>query len=262
MSIPDPQAIATSTARVRVEPNARRVRVFVDGVAVADSTRTLYLFETGHLPVYYFPLADVRTDLLEAADHATHCPYKGDARYWNIVVGERRIENAVWNYPHPIESAPDISGHVAFYWDQVDNWFEEDDEVFVHPRDPYKRIDVLQSSRHVVVSVGGVVVADTHRPRLLFETSLPTRYYIPKIDVRLELLRPSPKHTRCPYKGVADYYSVAPGSGADVVPDIAWVYPAPIPEIPKIENHICFFNEHVDITVDGVAQPRPTTPWS
>jgi uncharacterized protein (DUF427 family) len=246
---------------VRIEPNHRRVRVLVDGVVVADTIRSMYLFETGHLPVYYLPKEDIRFDLLEHTDRATHCPYKGDAEYWSIVVGERRIENAVWGYPSPIEGAPDLSGYVAFYWNKVDNWFEEDEEVFVHARDPYKRVDAIRSSRHVEIRINGETVADTTRPVLLFETSLPTRYYIPKLDVRLDLLRPSTRSTACPYKGIASYFSVAV-PGTEVVENIAWLYPTPIPQVPTIANHLCFFNEHVDIVVDGVLQARPNTAWS
>ncbi len=232
-----------------------------NGEVVADSTRAVYLFETSHLPVYYFPREDVRFDLLQPTSHSTHCPYKGDASYWSIAVGDRVAENAVWGYPTPIETCPDISGHVAFYWNRVDRWFEEDEEVFVHARDPYHRVDVMHSSRHVQVVVGGVVVADTTRPRALFETSLPTRWYIPALDVRTELLVPSAKRTSCPYKGEAHYWSVDVGGRR--YDDIVWSYPAPIPEIAKIERLMCFFDEKVDqVIVDGVVQERPVTNWS
>jgi uncharacterized protein (DUF427 family) len=246
---------------VRLEPNHRRVRVFVDGIAVADSSNSIYVFELGHLPIYYFPKHDVRFDVLEHTDHTSHCPRKGDAEYWSIVVGDRRIDNAVWGYPIPLEGAPDLSGYVAFYWNKVDNWFEEDEEVFVHARDPYKRVDALQSSRHVEVRLNGETIADTTRPVLLFETGLPTRYYIPKLDVRLDLLVPSELSTACPYKGTASYFSVAV-PGAEVVENVVWFYPAPIAQVPAIKNHLCFFNEKVDIVVDGVLQDRPTTKWS
>jgi len=245
---------------VRIEPTERRIRAFFNGVAVADTTSAVLLFEQGHLPIYYIPLTDLRADLLHPTEHTSHCPRKGDARYWSITVGGRTSENSVWNYPHPIETCPDISGYVALYWNRVDSWFEEDDEVYVHARDPYHRVDVLQSSRHVEVSIDGVLLAATDRPRLLFETSLPTRYYIPKVDVRLDLLRPSTKETSCPYKGDAGYFSVA--VGPRVVDDVVWVYPHPIVEAAKIENHLAFFNEHVDITVDGKQLPRPVTKWS
>jgi uncharacterized protein (DUF427 family) len=246
--------------RVWTEPNGRRVRVFVAGQAVADSARTIYLFETGHLPVYYFPRSDVRFDLLEPSGHHTHCPVKGDASYYSVVAGGRRADNAVWAYPEPVPSLPEIADYVAFYWNSADAWYEEDDEVFKHPRDPYHRVDVLQSSRHVQVRIGAVTVADSRRPRLLFETGLPVRYYLPKLDVRQDLLVPSDTRTRCPYKGEAVYWSVeAAGTRLD---DIVWGYPAPIPEAPKIENLQAFFSEKVDIVVDGVLQERPVTPWS
>jgi uncharacterized protein (DUF427 family) len=142
----------------------------------------------------------------------------------------------------------------------MDAWFEEDDEVFVHPRDPYHRVDVLNSSRHVKVTLGGELVAETRRPRLLFETSLPVRYYIPMLDVKMELLDPSDTISRCPYKGVAAYWSVR--AGGTVHPDLAWSYRSPIPECPKIENLIAFFNERVDLEVDEERLERPQTPWS
>jgi uncharacterized protein (DUF427 family) len=132
--------------------------------------------------------------------------------------------------------------------------------VFKHPRDPYHRVDVLNSSRHVQVRVGGVLVAESRRPRLLFETGLPVRYYLPKLDVRPESLVPSATRTRCPYKGEAVYWSVR--AGGELFEDIVWSYPAPIPEAPKIENLLAFYNEKTDITVDGVLQERPATKWS
>jgi uncharacterized protein (DUF427 family) len=251
---------AIGTRRVRLEPNQRRVRVLFGGEVVADSSRTLYLFETGHLPVYYFPRDDVRFDLLEPTSHRTHCPYKGDASYYTVVASGERYENVVWAYPDPIESVPELTDYVAFYWDRADAWYEEDDEVFKHPRDPYHRVDVLNSSRHVEVRVGGVLIADSLRPRLLFETGLPVRYYLPKLDVRLDLLEASPKRSRCPYKGEAVYWSVR--AGGELHEDIVWSYPAPIPETPKIENLLAFYNEKVDTVVDGVLQDRPVTPWS
>ncbi len=251
---------ASREGRVRTEPNQRRVRVFFGGEAVADSSKTLYLFETGHLPVYYFPRADVRFDLLRPTSHHTHCPYKGDASYYTVVAGEQRYDNAVWAYPDPIDSVPELRDYVAFYWDRADAWYEEDDEVFKHARDPYHRVDVLNSSRHVQVLVGGVLVAESRRPRLLFETGLPVRYYLPKLDVRLDLLEVSPKRTRCPYKGEAVYWSVR--AGGKLHEDIVWSYPAPVPETPKIENLLAFYNEKADLVVDGVLQERPVTKWS
>jgi uncharacterized protein (DUF427 family) len=242
------------------EDSPRRVRVMLGGETVADSKRVKLMHETGHLPVYYFPEEDVRRDLLEESDHKTHCPFKGDASYWTVRVGDRVAENAAWSYPDPIDSTPPIAGYVAFYWNMMDHWYEEDEEVFVHPRDPYHRVDILDSSRHVKVRVNGEVVAETKRPKILFETGLPPRYYIPPEDVRQDLLVASEKTTRCPYKGVASYWSVE--AGGERVEDLIWYYSDPIPEAAKIKGRLAFFNEHVDLEVDGEEQERPHTRWS
>jgi uncharacterized protein (DUF427 family) len=242
------------------EDSPRRVRAVFGGETVADSRRVKLMHEKGLLPIYYFPEEDVQMDLLEATDHTTHCPFKGDASYWSVKVGDRVADNAVWGYPEPLEDAPPLADYLAFYWRKMDHWYEEDEEVFVHPRDPYHRVDVLESSRHVKVSVGGEVVAETDRPRVLFETGLPPRYYIPPEDVREEALVPSDKQTQCPYKGVAAYYSVE--AGGEQVEDLIWYYSEPIPEAAKIKGHLAFFNEKVDLKVDGEEQERPQTQWS
>jgi uncharacterized protein (DUF427 family) len=258
---PKPGRVLPPSEHIRIEPSPKRVRVRFGSEFVADSTHVLLLMEKGHLPIYYFPLSDVRTDLMAPTDHHTTCPYKGEASYWNVRVGDRVAENAIWGYPNPIPECAGIAGHVSFYWHMMDAWFEEDDEVFVHARSPYTRVDVLASSRHVQVVVGGEIVADTHRPRLLFETGLPVRFYIPKLDVRMDLLEPTDSRTQCPYKGTAQYWSVR--IGERVFPDLVWSYSPPIPECPKIDNLVCFFNERVDaIVVDGEEQPVPKTKWS
>ncbi len=242
------------------EDSPRRVRVIFGGETVADSKRVKLMHETGHLPVYYLPQEDVRMDLLEESDHKTPCPFKGEASYWSVKVDDEFAENAVWGYPEPIDSAPPIAGYLAFYWNKMDAWYEEDEEVFVHPRDPYHRVDILESSRRVRVSVNGEVVAETERPKVLFETGLPPRYYIPPEDVREDVLVESEKTTRCPYKGVASYYSVE--AGGERIENLVWYYPDPIPEAPKIRGLLCFFNEKVDLEVDGEEQERPRTRWS
>jgi uncharacterized protein (DUF427 family) len=246
---------------VRLEPTQRRIRAVVDNHTVADSTAAFVLFERNHLPVYYFPRTDLVEEHLLPSDHHTDCPRKGTASYFHLRVGDRIIENAVWYYPEPLEHLPELAGLAALYWGRVDHWLEEDDEVFKHARDPYHRVDVLRSSRHVQVIVNGAVVAETNRPSLLFETGLPTRFYIPAADVRMELLRPTQTSSVCPYKGTARYWSVTVGDVT--LPDAAWSYPTPIPECPKIEGLVCFFDERVEaIVVDGVVQPKPRTPWS
>jgi uncharacterized protein (DUF427 family) len=246
--------------RIEVEPSPRWVRVYFGGEAIADSKRVLLLREGPYPPVYYFHPDDVRQDLLVPSELTTECPFKGTASYWSVRVGDRVAEDAVWGYRDPLPARRDIAGYLSFYWDRMDAWFEEAEEIFVHARDPHKRVDVVASSRHVRVELNGVTLAESKRPYLVFETGLPTRYYLPQDDVRLELLTPTATSTRCPYKGIASYWSVnLDGTVAD---DIVWSYPDPIPEAPKLANLLCFYNEHVDLYVDGELQPRPQTPWS
>jgi uncharacterized protein (DUF427 family) len=235
------------------EPTPKRIRVEFGGETIADSTGAHLLFETGVLPLYYFPVADVRMDLLERTAHTTHCPVKGDAAYWTVSAGGRTAENAVWGYPEPI--APWLDGFVAFYWDAMDAWYEEDEQVFGHPHDPYSRIDVLRSSRRVKVSVDGTVLAESARPTILFETGLPVRHYLPREDVRLDLLTPSETTSWCAYKGQAGYWSY--GSV-----DVAWTYEEPLREAAPVRDLICFFNERTDVEVDGRPQERPPSRWS
>jgi uncharacterized protein (DUF427 family) len=245
---------------LRIEPCGRRVRVVLAGRTIVDSTDVKYLFERDHLPVYYFPLADVDQTVLERSEKTTHCPRKGDASYWSVRVGDRVAPDAVWGYETPIEAAGGLAGHVAFYWKQFDHWYEEDEEVFVHPRDPYKRVDTLPSSRHVRIERDGVLLAESRRPVLLFETGIATRFYLPRADVKLDRLQESDTITQCPYKGRASYYSARIGD--ELVPDLAWTYTFPVPEAPRLEQLIAFFDEHVDTWVDGELRPRPVSNWS
>jgi uncharacterized protein (DUF427 family) len=238
-----------------VEPSPRRVRVYFNGVAVADSRDVLLGFEPKRLPVYWFPKADVSEEHVRPVGPAG--PTHSRAARFDVVVGQRRAEKAAWTYPDPGPGLEALKDHIAFYWKEMDAWYEEDDEVFVHPRDPYHRVDVVRSSRHVRVEVAGQVVAESTRPCLLFETGLPTRYYVPKVDVRMDLMEPSRTTSQCPYKGIAFYWTMRDGPR-----DILWGYPFPIPECPKIENLVSFFNEKVDISVDGELQARPVTIWS
>lgn len=241
--------------RIRLEPRDRRVRVTFNGTTIADTTRALLLLERGHLPVYYFPRADVRMDCLHRTAHGTFCPYKGEASYWSVEVGDRVAENAVWGYERPLEGVAAIQDHVAFYWNRMDRWHEEDEEVFGHPRDPYHRVDVLASSRPVRVLLGGETVAETRRARFLFETGLPTRYYIPPEDVRTELLLPTETGSVCPYKGRARYWSAR--ISGKLYEDVVWAYEDPLPDCPKIKGLMCFYDERVDrILVDGKPGPR------
>lgn len=238
------------------EPTDRWVRAEFGGRMIGDSRRARLLVQygPGRLPTYFFPVADVDTSALGD-------PREEDGRrIWDVRADGRVAERAAWTHVPPPAGLEGLAGHVTFVWHRMDAWYEEAEEVFVHARDPHKRVDVLASTRHVEISVGGQVVADSHRPHLLFETSLPTRYYLPAEDVRMDLLEPSAAVSRCPYKGIARYWSLAVGDTR--LEDVAWSYPDPIPENPKIAGLVTFFNERVDIRVDGEPQPRPLTPWS
>jgi uncharacterized protein (DUF427 family) len=246
----------TERGRVRLEPSAKRVRVYFGGQVIADTTHPMLVWEIPYFPAYYFPVEDVRTDLLTPSGNARHSPSRGDGRLYTIEVGDREAVDAAMRYEDsPI---PELRDLVRFEWEAMDAWFEEDEEIIVHPRDPHSRIDILQSSRHVRIEIDGVTVAETSSPRLLFETGLPTRYYLPKTAVRLDLLEPSDTVTRCPYKGQTVHWA-AQVSGE--TKDVAWSYPAPLPESQKVIGMIAFYDERVDTFVDGVKQERPKTPW-
>jgi uncharacterized protein (DUF427 family) len=164
------------------EDNPRRIRVIFAKEVVVDSQRVKLLHESGRLPVYYFPPDDVRQDLLEPSERTEESPIKGTARFWSVRVGDRLAPDAAWSWTEPL-----LDGHVALDWNSMDEWFAEDDQLFGHPRDPYSRIDVHKSTRHVRVLRHGVVLADTRRSKILFETGLPPRHYIPAEDVRTQL---------------------------------------------------------------------------
>jgi uncharacterized protein (DUF427 family) len=244
--------------RIKVEPNPKWVRGYLDGEAVVDTRRALLVWEIPNYPAWYVPVDDVAPGVLEENERVDRSPRRGPAHRFDLIVGEHRVPDAAWHHPDsPVEALRD---HVRFEFGALDAWFEEDEQVYVHPRDPYKRVDVLRSSRHVVVRIDGTVVADSTSPTLLFETSLPTRYYLPKTDVRMDLLRSTDSSSQCPYKGTAEYCT-ATVDGTEH-PDIAWWYRHPTRESLPIAGLLAFYNEKVDLEVDGVALERPHTPFS
>jgi uncharacterized protein (DUF427 family) len=244
--------------RIRLEAGAKRVRAYVAGVAIADTVRALYVWESPFYPSYYFPAADVRTDLLDPTSTVTHSPSRGDAVHFTVRVDGAERVDAAWQYrASPIEELRD---HIRFDWDAMDAWFEEDEEVFTHVRSPYTRIDILPTSRHVRVELNGVVLADSPRARVLFETGLIPRWYLPKVDVRMDLLVASDEVTHCPYKGQAEYWSVRVGE--EFEENVAWSYRTPLPESERIAGYVAFFDERVDVFVDGARQERPKTRFS
>ncbi len=246
------------SSRVKIEPGAKRIRVYLGGELIADSSTVKLVWEKPYYPTYYFPEAAVRTELLTATEHTKRSPRRGEARFFDVKGGNQTAENGA--YHHPESPATELIGHIAFVWDAMDAWFEEDEEVFVHARDPYTRVDVLPSSRHVRVEIDGTTVADSHHPRLLLETGLPIRYYLPKTDVRLDLLVPTSTQTHCPYKGTAQYWSVE--VDGETHRDIVWGYRTPVEESMRVAGLVSFYNEKVDIYVDGALQDRSKTVFS
>lgn len=226
-----------------------RIRATLGGETLVDTQAAKLLHETRLLPTYYLPRSDVRFDLLEPTDHSTHCPFKGDARYWTIRVGDEVAENAVWGYDEVIEGAPDLSDYVAFYFGIPDHWYEEDEELVGHPRDPFHRIDARHASRTVVVEVDGTEVARSDRPTLVFETGLPTRYYLPREDWDPDALTASSLTSTCAYKGHASYNGVRTPAGE--VPDLIWRYDDPLADAPAIAGLLAApqEHEHVDVIV-------------
>lgn len=249
---------------VRTESIDKRVRGYVGTTAVVDSRAPLLFWdEVFPVPTYAFAPSDVRMDLLHpASDRSAEPPFffgpKGPVSQWyDLRLGDRLIPRAAWTRDDPA-----LRDMVVLTWQPglLDRWLEEDEEVRGHPRDPYKRVETIASRRRVTVELDGVELARTDRPVLLFETGLPTRYYLPRADVRFEVLARSDNYSMCPYKGeTREYWSTV---AEPAVPNIAWSYWAPLPAVQKVAGLVAFYNELVDLTVDGEAQQRPVTPFS
>src|SRR6266487_482767 len=237
--------------RVRVEHGRKRVRAYLRGELAADTTSPLLVWEVPYYPAYYIPAGDIRAELVPtgATDHS---PSRGDADIFDLRTPAATAPSAARRYTSsPIE---ELRQAVRLDWDAMDEWLEEDEPVYTHPRDPYTRVDILASSRHVRVDVDAVTVADSGQPRILFETGLP------RADSRLDLRRASATQSHCPYKGTASYWAL--DTGAAVHEDFVWIYRSPLAESQKIAGLACFYNEKVDLYLDGVLQQRPHTKFS
>lgn len=215
-----------TTEDVRIEQSPKWVRGYRDGQKLVDSRAVQLVWTHPYYPTWFFPSGDVAAEM----------------------TGDGAVTASAYT------SLPD---HVTIRFDALDHWFEEDVEVFVHARDPYTRIDALASSRHVSISIGGTVVADSHKPTILYETGLPPRYYLPPTDVKLDLLTATDNSTACPYKGVASYWTVT--VAGEEHRDVVWSYATPLPESEAVAGLMCFYNEKVDIEIDSVVEDRPKT---
>ena len=281
---PDTGAMATRLSQLlwgaigdlRVHPVRKWIRALAGDATVVDSRAALLVWEPRRVVgAYAVPEADVLGELVpaEAGDAAEHPvrleegpPVLDPSTAFDVhstpgvpltirLAGGRELPRAAFR-----PDDPDLNGHVVLDWAAFSRWLEEEQEVFGHPHDPFDRIDCLRSSRHVQISHEGTVLADSTRPTLLFETPLPTRFYLPREDVAMEFLAPSGTHTVCAYKGRASYWS-APLDGSPL-PDIAWSYPHPLHDAEPVRDLVAFFTERLDLVLDGEPVPRPRTPWS
>lgn len=249
--------MAVDRGRLRIEEGDKRVRGYARGELIFDTKRPVLVWEVPYFPTYYIPEHDVRVGLV-ASGGTERSASRGEGESLDIKLNRASVEGAALRYPDsPVEELRNL---VRFQWEALDEWLEEDEPIYTHPRDPYTRVDILRSSRHVEVVVDGVKIAETHRPTILFETGLPTRYYMPLSDVRRDVLRPSSSQTHCPYKGAASYFSVE--VNGRIYEDLVWIYRTPLPESQKIAGLVSFYNEKVDIYVDGELQERPKTKFS
>jgi uncharacterized protein (DUF427 family) len=233
--------------RLFFEPYPRRLRALIGDRVVLDSVRAQLLHESNHLPVVYVPLEDLAPSLLKRTGTRTHCPFKGDASYWTVRAGDRVAEDAVWAYEDPLPEARWLAGYASLTWEAADAWFCEDERLFGHLRDPYHRVDVFEASRPVRVRVGDTVVAESTRAKLLYETGLPVRAYLPGADVVPGVLSPAAKRTVCPYKGEARYWDVAG------VAEGAWSYETPLVEALEVARHVSFDGDGIAVEID---EPR------
>lgn len=248
---------------MRTDPIDKWVRGLVADTVVADTRSPLLFWESDFpVPGYALPTTDVRMDLLVPTTTPPptgfdfHEPHGPVSETYDLVLGDSRLPRAAWRRDDRA-----LRDRIVLTWRPgTIDWWEEDEPVASHPRDPYKRVETLASSRHVVVSADGTTLADSRSPVLLFETTLPTRFYLPESDLDLDRLVPSAARSHCPYKGRADrYWSVRDRPD---LPDIAWSYTEPYPAVAAIAGRVAFYNELLDITVDGRRQVRAGSPFT
>ncbi|MEV4538701.1 DUF427 domain-containing protein [Asanoa sp. NPDC049518] len=239
----------------RIEPAPRRLRGYLGGEQIFDTIAALYVWEAPYYPQYYVPMADVTSRFLVDEQHEQHLK-RGTARRFGLAAGGQERPGTVRVFG--ADALTGLADHVRFDWAALDAWYEEDERIFVHPRNPYVRVDALRSQRHVRVSLDDVLLAETSAPVLVFETGLPTRYYIDRADVRFAHLVHTDTETACAYKGTtSDYWSMVGGGEART--DIAWSYTFPTRALSPIADLVAFYNEKVDIHLDGTLLERPHT---
>jgi uncharacterized protein (DUF427 family) len=227
-----------------VEPLRRRLRVQFAGEWIADSEDVLLLHEPGHYPVAFFPIKDVRPGVLVAENRATQHRELGDTSWFAVTAGDQQAKHAAWLYSALPDHAADLRDRVALAWRAMDAFYEEDERIVGHAADPYHRIDIRRTSRHLVVRADDRVIADTRNPVVLYESGFAPRWYVPRADVDESALTPAEGQTFCSYKGVASYYDIGEHTGA------AWSYPQAWQEVERVSNLVSFEADRVDVYLD------------
>jgi uncharacterized protein (DUF427 family) len=228
-----------------VEPLRRRMRVQFNGEWIVDSEDVWLLHEPGHYPVAFFPRADIRPEVLVAEDRVTQHRDLGPTSWFTVTVGDRSTPRAAWQYTGLPSYAHDLRDRVAFAWRAMDAFYEEDERIVGHAADMYHRIDIRQTSRHLVVKDGDRTIAETTRPVALYESGFAPRWYVPRADVDESVLTPIDGQTFCPYKGLASYYDVGDHKSA------VWAYPQAWPEVARVADYVSFEPDAIDVFLDG-----------
>jgi uncharacterized protein (DUF427 family) len=227
------------------EPLRRRMRVQLAGEWIADSEDVLLLHEPGHYPVAFFPIADVRPGVLESENRTTQHRELGDTTWFTVTAGDRHASRGAWQYTALPDHAGELRDRIGFAWRAMDAFYEEDERILGHAADPYHRIDIRHTSRHLVVRDGDRVIADTVRPIVLYESGFAPRWYVPREDIDESALVPAEGQTFCPYKGLASYYDIGDSKGA------AWSYPQAWTEVARVSNLVSFEPDKVEVFLDG-----------
>ncbi len=227
------------------EPLRRRMRVRFAGEWIADSEDVVLLHEPGRYPVAYFPLAEIQPGVLSSESRSTQHRDLGETAWFSVSVGDRNVEHAAWRHTALPDYADMLEGRVAFAWRAMDAFYEEDERIVGHAADPYHRIDIRQTSRHLVVKLDDQIIADTRRPIVLFESGFAPRWYVLREDIDENRLIPADGQTFCPYKGLASYYDIGDRKKA------AWSYPQAWPEVARVSNLVSFEPDKVDVSLDN-----------
>jgi uncharacterized protein (DUF427 family) len=233
------------------EPLRRRMRVKLGGEWIADSEDVVLLHEPARYPVAYFPIGDIRPEALIDENRTTQNRDLGDTAWFTVAAGDGRAEHAAWRHVALPAHAEMLKDRVAFAWRLMDAFYEEDERIVGHAADPYHRIDIRQTSRHLAVKQDERVIADSKRPLVLFESGFAPRWYVPREDIDASAMTPAEGQTFCPYKGLASYYDIGESRKA------AWFYPEAWPEVARISNLVSFEADKVDVFLDGVKQAMP-----